>query len=418
MPVIHQSTNSIQTSADTDGVDLVTDNETLIIDPGVLVLSEIAMGVYNHNRQSFLEEPYVNPTLINKGFIEADSVFPAVSFDEPNAFIFNAPGATIYAPNAAAIELTTIDTSETDGAHRVVNNHGAIVGADGIIFEPFSTLPLKGVLIVNNYGDINATSDGVINDSNSAGATIRNYNTLIGGDAAVDVQTAPGLETVVYNAAGALIEGKVGVISGRIHFENHGAVLGDVNVQDAEKAVIINPGQILGDVHLGLGGGDDYFDGAGGTSGAIYGGGGDDRIIAGKGSVDVHVGGGSDLITGGPGSDHFIFDSPLAGQIETITNFHPRGVHPLRGGKMDKIVLSETDFSGIVPGPNGHTLSPGEFFVDIAPKNGLTKIVYDSGNGFLYFSPVNESGLPQQHIHFATISPHLALTAADFLVVA
>jgi hypothetical protein len=79
-------------------------------------------------------------------------------------------------------------------------------------------------------------------------------------------------------------------------------------------------------------------------------------------------------------------------------------------------VLSETDFPGIVPGPNGQTLSQGEFYVDIAPKNGLTKIVYDSGNGFLYFSPFNESGLPQQHIHFATISSHLALTYGDFLV--
>jgi hypothetical protein len=252
MPIIHQSTNSIQTSA--DGVDFVTDNETLIIDPGVLVESKGGFGVYSD---------YANSTLINHGFIESTASFYAVWLGTGNTDLFNAAGATIFAPNGVAVEIA--DSAETGGSH-IVTNRGDIIGADGIIFHPDA----DGSLIVNNYGNIQATEgSGVVSDSDVAGATINNFHTIIGNNDgindAVKVFTAPGLLTDVYNAGGALIEGGIVVDGGRLHFENHGAVLGDIRVKDAEKAVIINAGQIFGDVHLGKGGGNDYFDGTGGT---------------------------------------------------------------------------------------------------------------------------------------------------------
>jgi hypothetical protein len=403
MPIFHQSTDSIQTSA--DGVDFAADNETLIIDPGVLVQS--AAGYWGVN-----DLGYANSMLINAGFIDANG-FYAVGLASENARLVNNAGAEILG-NDTAVAMGGINLS---AGSLLVVNYGDIIGAngDGIFFDFWA----QGSLIVKNHGYIRAGYNTVDIQSYDTDATVSNFGIILGNNDAVDVNTAPGRLTVTYNAAGALLEAGANAIevdSGILHFKNYGAVLGDVSVQDAEDAVIINHGQIFGNVYLGLNGGNDLFNGTGGTSEAIYGGGGNDRIIAGKGNVEIHVGGGNDLITGGPGGDRFIFDSALAGQIETITNFHPRGVHPVHGGKVDKIVLSETHFPGIVPGPNGQTLSQGEFYVDIAPKNGLTKIVYDSGNGFLYFSPFNESGLPQQHIHFATISPHLALTYGDFLV--
>src|SRR5262249_7846117 len=117
----------------------------------------------------------------------------------------------------------------------------------------------------------------------------------------------------------------------------------------------------------------------------------------------IKLGGGSSTLTGGPGHDRFFFDSALAGQVDKITNFK----HGL-----DKIVLSVSDFAGV--GPVGGTLAAADFRVGQHAATTSQYIIYNPANGFVFYDP--HDGSPQDH--FATISPHLALTHSDFLVAA
>ena len=99
----------------------------------------------------------------------------------------------------------------------------------------------------------------------------------------------------------------------------------------------------------------------------------------------------------------FIFDSALAGQVEKITNFKPG---------LDKIALSKADFAGI--GLVGHPLSAADFHFGGHAATHLQHIIYNANNGFLYYDPDGNGA--KLETHFATISPHLALTSMDFLV--
>jgi Ca2+-binding RTX toxin-like protein len=112
-------------------------------------------------------------------------------------------------------------------------------------------------------------------------------------------------------------------------------------------------------------------------------------------------------MTAGPGNDRFIFDSAFFGHNERITNFK----HGL-----DKIVLSETHFPAIGLGPIGHPLPTADFHRGANAATPSAHIIYYAKNGFLFYDP-DGSG-PQPQVHFATLSPHLALTNSDFFVVA
>ncbi len=150
---------------------------------------------------------------------------------------------------------------------------------------------------------------------------------------------------------------------------------------DGGNDTIINGDRINGDIFLG---GNSTFNGSGGTSGPI------------------HVGGGNATITGGSGADRFVFDSALTGQFTKITNFTPK--------QHDKIVLSETDFTGL--GPIG--MLNLKHFDNGTATHANPEIVYNQSTGFLYYDS-NGSHHGGLH-HIATRSSHPALTDASFIV--
>jgi Ca2+-binding RTX toxin-like protein len=183
---------------------------------------------------------------------------------------------------------------------------------------------------------------------------------------------------------------------------NYGKIVGNIVLNTLAHDIIVNKGNIIGIIQLGN---DDVFSGRGGTSGPIYAGSGSDLIIAGKGKAFIHVGGGNNTLTAGTGHDQFIFDSPMASQVETIANF--------RHGS-DKIVLNYLGggFGGI--GPIGGELAPIYFHVGPHATTASQHIIYNPGTGFLFYD--DDGNGPDQQIHFATVHAPFPLSHSDFLV--
>lgn len=112
--------------------------------------------------------------------------------------------------------------------------------------------------------------------------------------------------------------------------------------------------------------------------------------------------GGKDVLTGNGGSDVFVFNSALkAGNVDKITDFNVT---------QDKILLDHTVFAGL----QGTTLPTSAFYVGKGAHDSSDHIIYNSSTGALSFDHDGIGGANQ--IQFATLSPHLALTASSFLV--
>ena len=116
----------------------------------------------------------------------------------------------------------------------------------------------------------------------------------------------------------------------------------------------------------------------------------------------------SNILSGGFGNDIFVFNKPLnaSTNVDLILDFGTAV------GDDDRIALDRAIFSQLSPG----VLADSDFYRTSAPPaRGFAHIAYDDANGALYYDPDGFSG-PAARIHFATLSYHPALTAADFFV--
>jgi Ca2+-binding RTX toxin-like protein len=117
----------------------------------------------------------------------------------------------------------------------------------------------------------------------------------------------------------------------------------------------------------------------------------------------LNGGGGNDTLTGLGGADTFVFNTALSAttNADKITDFDPAS---------DKIQLDHTIFSTLAAG----ALPDNAFFAGPAAHDADDRIVYDSSSGALsYDSNGNAAG---GSTVFATLSPGLALHAANFVV--
>jgi hypothetical protein len=363
---------------DSDGLDFSADTETLTISAGVVVSSVEANGV---------ESVFNDSTLDNFGQVFCRAQFPffmglGIAFYGDNGTVINEAGAGIISNTLGVL---------ADGNHEAIENLGSIVGLrSGVVFGRFSN---NTQLI--NHGSIYGHFAGVVPASMNEGGTVINDGVIRSDKLGVEVDNI-GFTTSITNTAKGIIEGAtdaVKTVLGAMSLDNLGTLIGNVDctVPGANDA-IINHGNIVGQVLLDSG--NDVFNGRGGTSGDIFAGAGNDLIMAGKGKVAVHVGTGNSTLTAGRGHDQFIFDSGLASQVDTITNFkHGR----------DKIVLSETDFLGI--GPINHRLAGADFHIGTHATTASQHIIYNPTTGFLFYDPDGSGPMPQ--IHFATVAAHL-----------
>ncbi|HEY1299017.1 MAG TPA: calcium-binding protein, partial [Stellaceae bacterium] len=132
------------------------------------------------------------------------------------------------------------------------------------------------------------------------------------------------------------------------------------------------------------------------------------NVILGNAGRNVLDGGpGKDTLTDGGGKDVFVFDTPLnaTANIDRITDF----THGT-----DTIRLAHADFTTLAAG----ALPAGAFY---ANPTGSTahdlddRIVYDAANGALFYDA--NGSKPGGATQFATLTPHLALSAGDFFIV-
>jgi Ca2+-binding RTX toxin-like protein len=127
------------------------------------------------------------------------------------------------------------------------------------------------------------------------------------------------------------------------------------------------------------------------------------RLDGGAGNDIVSGRGGGDTLTGGSGGDQFNFDSALAGDVDTITDFSTA---------YDVIALDGEIFAGIAQaGP----LGAGAFRAGTAAADAGDRIIYDSASGRIFYdADGNGSGAA---ILFAKVDVGTGLTHADFLVI-
>ncbi|WP_225205404.1 calcium-binding protein [Novosphingobium huizhouense] len=147
----------------------------------------------------------------------------------------------------------------------------------------------------------------------------------------------------------------------------------------------------------GSAGGDRIVAADGGS--AIKGGGGADRLEAGHGA---------DTLEGGAGRDRFVFGAGSTGPVDKILDFNPAD---------DTIVLDHLRFAALVPanGVPGGAIAREAFWSGAGAHDASDRIVYDPGTGALSYD-ADGSGATAA-VEFARLAPHLALAAADFVVI-
>jgi hypothetical protein len=356
------------------------DDETWIVDPGVTVSSQ--------TDSAFKNVGLSDDTLVNLGTVSsADLLEAAVRFDtlSGSATVFNAPSGVISGARNGASFFGSGDEE--------LINFGKIFGQDnnGVFF---SNSALN--VFVENHGYIFGASFGVENASHNIGGAILNFGIIRAGaappkdgpypPAAISLFTEPLLVTNIVNAKGATIKGAVDAIyanAGEFTLVNHGTIIGNIVDGDGGSDLITNTGKIKGNVYLA---GNSVYNGAGGSSGAI------------------HVGGGDATVTGGKGVDHFVFDSAITTQVTTITNFR----HAI-----DKIVLSEADFSALGHDAIGHVLALTDFHIGTGAQTPSQHIVYDRAHGILYYDPSGSGG---SQIEIATFTNDPPMANTDILI--
>ena len=135
----------------------------------------------------------------------------------------------------------------------------------------------------------------------------------------------------------------------------------------------------------------------------LAGGSGNDALDGGGGGDRLHGGAGNDALTGGASLDGFFFDAPLnaATNVDQILDFSTA---------QDSIYLDRDIFTGIAA---SGTLAAGAFRAGTTALDADDRILYQAATGQIRYDADGAGGAAA--ILFATVTPGLALTNADFV---
>lgn len=127
-------------------------------------------------------------------------------------------------------------------------------------------------------------------------------------------------------------------------------------------------------------------------------------IVGGDGDDLIRGLHGRDILSGGGGKDSFWFDTALGiSNRDQIIDFEVG---------LDQIALSSSIFSTV--GAIGE-LSSSAFRLGTIATNADQRIIYDQDRGYVYYDPDGNGQAAREM--FAMVTPGLALTASDFMVV-
>ncbi|WP_303762534.1 calcium-binding protein [Sphingobium yanoikuyae] len=275
---------------------------------------------------------------------------------------------------------------------------------------------------LNLYGVTVNLSAGTAQSSESGSDTLKSIENVIGSDMDDDIsgnslanrlEGRSGNDTLSGGSGADILDGGSGadrMIGGTgddIYYVDDSA---DIVVEYASGGA---RDQIYASVSYSLSGtyvetltltGSGNIDGTGNNQAqSIYGNAGN-NILSGMGGSDRLNGGlGADTLIGGSGSDQFVFDSRLgAGNVDRISDF---------AIGTDDILIDNAVFTGLATG----ALTASAFHIGSQAGDASDRIIYDNQTGALWFDADGSGGIAA--VQFATLTPQLALSAADFLVV-
>jgi len=135
---------------------------------------------------------------------------------------------------------------------------------------------------------------------------------------------------------------------------------------------------------------------------------GNDTLVGGAGNDVLYGGAGKDTLTGGAGYDYFVFNTGLntTTNVDRITDFNV---------VQDAIRLD----NAVMPGLGSHLgmLSSAAFWKSTTglAHDGTDRVIYETDTGWLNYD--SNGSAAGGAVHIAQLSPNLALTYSDFLVI-
>jgi Ca2+-binding RTX toxin-like protein len=329
----------------------------------------------------------------------------------------------VYGQTASANDVYHY-TDEFLAMAALLGGGGRTVLSDASGIDWIDAAAVTGNFVLNLAENLFSTVNGV------------NWFKIAPGTVIEKAVTGDGNDVISGNAAGNVLYGMRGndVLDGGLGGDTlHGGTGSDVYVVDNGLDIVdenggdgvdtvqasinfslANAARVLGTVeNLTLTGG--LAVGGTGTSGAntiagngaaniLTGNAGVDRLIGGSGNDTLSGGAGNDTLTGGLNNDFFLFNTALAGNRDTITDYN---------AAQDTFRLENAIFTKL--GAGVHPLSPLFFRAGAAAADANDYIVYNKASGALFYD-VNGSGAGGA-IQFATLTNKPTLTAGEFAVV-
>jgi Ca2+-binding RTX toxin-like protein len=344
--------------------------------------------------------------------IERVTLAAGFSYDLTIAGDTAAPGKTLTVDGSAlgsGARLIFDGAPEIEGKLAVTGGAGNDVLTGGSRNDVLTGGAGNDVLNGSTGNDVltGATGDDVLNGG--AGNEVLNGgagNDVLIGDAGNDVLTAGAGNDVLTGGAGNdVLTGGAGndVLIGGLGNDVY-------DVDNAGDGVIEAAGQGVDTVRTTLSsytlganvekllftGARDFRGTGNGLSNIITGGSGNDRLDG---------RGGNDVLSGRGGHDSFVFDSTLNAKtnVDQIVDFNVA---------QDKILLSRSVFTDI---RGSGALAATEFFIGSRADDAAERVIYAASTGALSYDP-DGSGRAAS-TQFATLSPRLDLTHANFVIV-
>ncbi|WP_428667705.1 M10 family metallopeptidase C-terminal domain-containing protein [Reyranella sp.] len=263
----------------------------------------------------------------------------------------------------------------------VVDNAGdTVVEASGggtDLVQSSVSFSLSGQYIENltltGSGNINATGNGLANTLTGNSGK----NVLDGGTGADTMAGGAGNDTYYVNGAGDSVIEASGAGTDLVFSSASYSLSG----QYLENLTLIGSGNING------------------TGNSLA-----NTLTGNSGNNALNGGAGADVLTGGSGDDTFVFDSALAGNIDTVADFSVAN---------DTIQLDQSIFGAIT---TLGTLSASAFFAGAGAHDADDRIIYNSATGFLSYD--SDGTGANAAVQFAQLAGTPTVSNTNFTVVA